>query len=229
LWGSDISSKYEGWLFPLFLILSIILHAYLILSLSISNDNNSGVTKKEITFSMFTLKQEHTPKPQPSKQIKTGVPKPKTVEKTIVRKRIIPSKGVKEVKTIKPISEAIQASPEITPEDNSEITYLDKAPLPSSQKFEPLFDKTAYDKTVRKIISENKEYPFMARRRKIQGSVIINFIIKRDGNLKELSISESSGFNVLDSATYELIKRSAPFPPTPEEMEFTIPITFKIE
>lgn len=53
-----------------------------------------------------------------------------------------------------------------------------------------------------KVISNNKlEYPSEALENKIEGEVIVKFLINREGNVSKSFVEKSSGSNVLDSAS----------------------------
>jgi len=61
--------------------------------------------------------------------------------------------------------------------------------------------------------------------------VQLTFIIDRRGHVVSHHIVRRSGYEVLDTAVDEMIKRAAPFPPFPpgmqgEELEITMAVTF---
>lgn len=87
---------------------------------------------------------------------------------------------------------------------------------------------TSYFKLVKKKIDEKIFYPEIARRRNIEGKVKIQFILNNDGNLREIKILKSSGNKILDDASIEIIKKSAPFPKFPENLDYK-EISFSID
>ena len=50
-------------------------------------------------------------------------------------------------------------------------------------------------------------YPLIARKKGWEGRVLIQAEIDREGNVSEIKVLESSGFNVLDNASLETLKK----------------------
>ncbi|MBE9503506.1 MAG: energy transducer TonB [Proteobacteria bacterium] len=61
-------------------------------------------------------------------------------------------------------------------------------------------------------IEAAKIYPKSAIRRGLEGAATIKFRIRTDGQVDEVNLVESSGFDVLDRASIKAIKKAAPFP-----------------
>ena len=75
-----------------------------------------------------------------------------------------------------------------------------------------------YMAALRSAIEEKKHYPKRARRLKREGDVIINFVINRNGQIKNVRIRHSSGTQLLDKAAIDAIKRVGQFKPIPAEI-----------
>lgn len=80
-------------------------------------------------------------------------------------------------------------------------------------------------------LQRHKQYPFRARSRRQQGTVMLFFVIDRQGRVLERRIEKSSGYKQLDEATLELIERASPMPPPPPEIKgarltFLVPIDY---
>jgi protein TonB len=80
-------------------------------------------------------------------------------------------------------------------------------------------------------LEKHKKYPRRAKQRHWQGTVMLQFTIDRAGNVLDYRIRESSGHTVLDEEVEAMIRRAAPLPPVPEEMqsarlEFVVPVQF---
>ena len=76
------------------------------------------------------------------------------------------------------------------------------------------------------------EYPTQARRRNIQGSVLLSVIVKEDGTAKMVSIASSSGFTLLDDSAKSAVSRWK-FVPAKRggeavEAHVIVPIDFKL-
>ena len=79
---------------------------------------------------------------------------------------------------------------------------------------------------IRDSIERAKTYPVIARKRGIEGTVYISFRINAWGKPQELKILKSSGSNILDTATMDIVKRAAPFPYVDSPVE--VPVVFKL-
>ena len=79
---------------------------------------------------------------------------------------------------------------------------------------------------IRTAIEKVKSYPLIARKKKIEGTVLVSFRINKDGLPQGLQIIKSSGYHILDEEVSKIIKRAAPFPEVTHEI--VAPITFKL-
>jgi TonB family protein len=86
--------------------------------------------------------------------------------------------------------------------------------------------KKDYYALIHAAIEKAKTYPFLARKKKIEGTVIAAFSINAKGYPHDITIRKSSGFEILDSAAMKIVTKAAPFPHVVEPVE--IPITFRI-
>lgn len=82
-------------------------------------------------------------------------------------------------------------------------------------------------------LNRRKVYPAEARRARQQGVVTVRFTVDRQGRVSDISIRRSSGHDVLDSATLDLVQRVAPLPPMPPSMTrdrvtLTLPIEYSL-
>jgi protein TonB len=68
----------------------------------------------------------------------------------------------------------------------------------------------------------------MARQMGWEGKVKVSFIISFDGSFREIEISKSSGFEILDKNAIETVKNASPFPKLPVEAQIIIPILYKL-
>lgn len=60
------------------------------------------------------------------------------------------------------------------------------------------------------------KYPASAADRGIQGDLLLNFTIHRDGRVSNVSVASSSGYDILDREAAEAVQTASPFPPLPE-------------
>ncbi|OHE61312.1 MAG: hypothetical protein A2Z47_14805 [Thermodesulfovibrio sp. RBG_19FT_COMBO_42_12] len=79
---------------------------------------------------------------------------------------------------------------------------------------------------IRSAIEKARTYPFLARKKRIEGTVITNFTINSKGYPQDIKIEKSSGSEILDSAAIKIVMKAAPFPAV--DGEIAVPISFKL-
>jgi protein TonB len=79
-------------------------------------------------------------------------------------------------------------------------------------KFQDYFNK------VRERIKANWVYPRQAGERNIEGELVIEFHIAKDGRLEFIELRDSSGTRILDDAALTAVKLAQPFPPVPDDI-----------
>lgn len=62
-------------------------------------------------------------------------------------------------------------------------------------------------------------YPQEAAMRGLEGKVLLQFRIQKDGTTEEVKVVQSSGYSVLDHAIVSAIKLASPFAPLPENID----------
>jgi len=82
-------------------------------------------------------------------------------------------------------------------------------------------------------LDRHKEYPWSARRRGMQGQVVLRLAVARSGKVAETAIETSSGAEVLDRAALDMVERASPLPPLPASVpgdvaEFRVPVSFAL-
>jgi len=71
---------------------------------------------------------------------------------------------------------------------------------------------------VRAKIRANWSYPRDAGDRGIEGHLLIEFHIAKNGNLEFIALRDSSGVRVLDDYAMTAVKLAQPFPPVPDDL-----------
>jgi periplasmic protein TonB len=89
---------------------------------------------------------------------------------------------------------------------------------------------TSWEGALSAWIEARKFYPELAQRRGEQGTVMVRFTVKRDGQVVGVLLARSSGSNSLDKAA-ETILRGAQVPPFPaatsqRQITLTVPIRY---
>ena len=87
--------------------------------------------------------------------------------------------------------------------------------------------------TILRRVESLKQYPADARLDHAEGKVILKAIIRDDGAVDDVEVYKSSGYQSLDRAAVELLKRAAPFElPRPlgqSKLTVKIPLSYRLE
>ena len=145
------------------------------------------------------------------------VVKQKIVKKTPVKKQPSPASMARSETTETVITERAQLSQGYVSDRGVSATF-----------------KASYRATISAILKRHKRYPSRALTRRQEGTVAITFIINKDGKLAGYRITHSSGYRLLDREVEKMLKRAAPFPPFPIDMEqefirLSLPVDFYIK
>jgi protein TonB len=78
-----------------------------------------------------------------------------------------------------------------------------------------------------------KQYPRAARQARIEGVVMLHFVMGADGRVQRFEIAKSSGHAVLDNEVLALIQRAQPLPAIPADypsrsLDAVVPIEFSL-
>jgi TonB family C-terminal domain len=80
------------------------------------------------------------------------------------------------------------------------------------------------------IVQRHINYPPIARRMGWEGRVLIGFVLEPNGDIRDLKVLKSSGYEVLDKEALDAIKRSyRDFPKPPVGVVVKLPINFRLE
>jgi len=82
--------------------------------------------------------------------------------------------------------------------------------------------------SVRERIAKTLRYPAEARRMRVQGRAVIEFVLRADGHLDSLAVRQSSGDETLDRAALAAVRDAAPYPPPGIDVLVVIPVSFKL-
>jgi len=80
---------------------------------------------------------------------------------------------------------------------------------------------------IRDALQANLVYPYIARKRQMEGSVMVSFRINQTGKPEAITILKGSGYSILDSAARETVVKASPFPAINNFIE--VPITFTLK
>lgn len=181
---------------------------------------------------------EPTPLPEPPIE----APKPKVV----INKQPKPKPIKKSVK--KPIEKPIEKPKETTEdtlpkaESTSKTSAVsdkvsDRVAAPeTTASNRPSKAQITWQSRLFAHIARYKRYPLMARKKRQQGTVSVNFTIDTQGKVSAKRVVKSSGYPLLDQEVLNLLDRAQPLPKPPADVlngknarTITIPINFNLK
>lgn len=188
--------------------------------------------------------QDQQPISANSKQVESVIEKlvRKTTEEKIVKKAPVPVPVAPKIKEA--ISPAFK-TPEFVDKSNSPRQFVRAMPaekndngidgsiLGNSADSKAII-KTRYEQTISLWIRKFKLYPDSARSGEMQGNTVVRIRIDRRGNIRYSALEVSTGYEELDRAALDMVRRANPVPAVPESypdgemFEFLIPVSFKL-
>jgi len=163
-------------------------------------------------------KIEEVAKVEPKVEKVTEKPLPKLTQK--------PKKIVKKVIKKKPVKKIVKKKkPNKKYAKSAKKSIITKKSKNSSKKLAQ--KRNLYYATLKRKINRNKSYPRIAKRRGMQGSVKVRFMISSSGQL--LNIKILSGPKVFHSSTKNAIKRSLPYTPPKGILKGSTPLTISVD
>jgi protein TonB len=80
------------------------------------------------------------------------------------------------------------------------------------------------------IVQRHINYPPIARRMGWEGKVLVSFVLEPNGDIRDLKVLKSCGYEVLDKEALDAIRRSyRDFPKPPVSVVVKLPINFRLE
>ncbi|PMP69721.1 MAG: hypothetical protein C0187_06490 [Calditerrivibrio nitroreducens] len=90
------------------------------------------------------------------------------------------------------------------------------------------FNIEEYERYILQKIKDMIEYPLLARKRGIEGDIMVNVTINRFGELKKVKIVKSSGYTVLDDYTVNLAGKIKFDVSPPHTIELPLKISYRL-
>jgi len=82
---------------------------------------------------------------------------------------------------------------------------------------------------IMKIIQDHIVYPKKARREGLTGKALVSFVVLEDGQVANIRLLRSTGYEILDVNLIKTIKDVAPFPKPPKRAELQMPFSYHLE
>jgi len=103
---------------------------------------------------------------------------------------------------------------------------------PAAQVSSPQDLEPSYLETISAWLERRKSYPMAARRRGLEGEVVVRLQLDNRGNVVSCGLARSSGHALLDDAVLRLVHGSQPFPTSQggEQIPvFLVPVRFNLK
>lgn len=178
--------------------------------------------------------------PQVLQKPEAPIVQQKPEEKTKLKPKQKPKQMVKKPKPVKKKPPEPKPSPEVIT-DRQQVNPAAAPAVPVSGKSVPAASSgpvtMVYGKTQNALMSrivqsllKHRYYPQQARRRGIQGVVLVAFVIRKDGTVDSIAVVKSStGADLLKQAAVTTVKNaSRDFPNTGKDIKVVVPIEFKL-
>ena len=156
-----------------------------------------------------------------------------------------PPPAAQEVEVLNVVEDNVETeSIEVTSEDNPEEIVEIAPPVEVKEEEEPedvifyvvesMPEFPGGTAAMYKYIGENLKYPVIAQENGIQGKVVCQFTINKDGSLVDIEVVRSAGDASLDKEAMRVIKSMPKWKPgkqrnQPVRVKFTLPVTFKLQ
>ena len=185
------------------------------------------VTKYEVTDMDFLIEEEieiqqtsqETPPPPPPPAVQE-VEVLNVVEDNVETETI-------EVTTEETEQEVVIAAPVEAPveEEEEEVVFVVVESMP---------EFPGGQQALFKYLSENVKYPVIAQENGIQGRVICQFVVNKDGSIVDVEVVRSGGDPSLDKEAIRVIKSMPNWKPGKQRgkavrVKYTVPVNFKLQ
>lgn len=209
--------------------------------------------------SVAPVQVEEAP-PPPPRPPAAEKPKPDPVPQArpVERRKPTPRKPVAQAKPASPPAEEPVQAPSVEPPDPpaeppgpvaalapaapaaepaAPAPVLSPAPPPPGESHAALLrDRETlqgYERSLSAAAAEHRQYPRIARVRGWQGTAQILVRIGPNGQVQEVKVAESSGYEVLDRQALDMVRKALSRQPPPSSLrrwyEVTVPIHFRLE
>ena len=156
-----------------------------------------------------------------------------------------PPPAVQEVEVLNVVEDNVETeSIEVNTEDDKEVEVVIAAPVEApveEEEEEVVFvvvekmpEVPGGQQALFKYLSENVKYPVIAQENGIQGRVICQFVVNRDGSIVDVEVVRSGGDPSLDKEAIRVIKSMPKWKAgqqrgKPVRVKYTVPVNFKLQ
>ena len=156
-----------------------------------------------------------------------------------------PPPPVQEVEVLNVVEDDVETKEiEINTEDDKNTEVIIQAPVEVQEEeeeeevvfvvVEKMPEFPGGQQALFKYLSENVKYPVIAQENGIQGRVICQFVVNRDGSIVDVEVVRSGGDPSLDKEAIRVIKSMPKWKPgqqrgKPVRVKYTVPVNFKLQ
>ena len=149
------------------------------------------------------------------------IPEPKKI--TPVIQDTLPKKEIKSTPKLEKVQELPLMQETIKTVEPKEVETKSQKELRQQEQY-----ISEHLKKIVQLLSENLYYPRSARKRNIQGKVMVKFKLSRSGKVSQIKIITSPN-EILSRAALRTLKNlSGEFPSPPQELLLHLPISYKL-
>ncbi|MCQ2324714.1 MAG: energy transducer TonB [Paludibacteraceae bacterium] len=154
-----------------------------------------------------------------------------------------PPPPVKEVEVLNVVEDDVETETiEISSEDNDADTVVIAPPVQVEEEEEEVVfvivetmpEFPGGQQALFKYLSENVKYPAIAQENGIQGRVICQFVVNKDGAIVDVEVVRSGGDPSLDKEAIRVIKSMPKWKPGKQRgkavrVKYTVPVNFRLQ
>lgn len=215
-------------------IVSFVLHSLLI-AMFVTMDTTKQISKENnytIAINLSNLTNTNQTGTQPIKQHKKQRKEKKKHPKEIVKKEIPLDNKIAENKDFEdtiPKEEVVETTESSTESNMESNDFNDSQDADVGGGGIQMLDKNSeLFAIIKNIIDKNNQYPRMAHKRGIEGSIIAEFILFKNGEISEIKILNKA-HNILNQGAINAIKRSyKEFPSMNNNVKIKVTISYNL-
>lgn len=111
---------------------------------------------------------------------------------------------------------------------------IDKHPKEQIQLFQTMPAYPGGQKALFQFLTDNVKYPEVAKQNGIEGRVIVQFVVDRDGTISKVKVLKSGGDPSLDKEAVRVIRSMPDWHPgtirgKPVRIQYTLPVNFRLK
>jgi protein TonB len=156
-----------------------------------------------------------------------------------------PPPAVQEVEVLNVVEDDVETHEiEINTEDDKDVEVVIQAPVEVVEEeeeeevvfvvVEDMPEFPGGQQALFKYLSENVKYPVIAQENGIQGRVICQFVVNKDGNIVDVEVVRSGGDPSLDKEALRVVKSMPKWKPGKQRgkavrVKYTVPVNFRLQ